>query len=254
MIPSMKTAVRFSTCLLTLLATGRMLAAEITVFAAASLTDSMKEIGTAYEKETGEKVRFNFAASNTLAQQIEAGAPADIFFSADEAKMNTLQSAGLIVGDTRRNVLGNSLVLITAKDGPGITREQELTSQAVTRISIADPEAVPAGIYAKAWLKKIALWDILQPKIVPGANVRAAMAVVESGNAEAGIVYKTDAAISDKVRVAYKIPANEVPDIIYPAAITKDSRNAQAARKFLDYLEGEKADRIFVKFGFSLIN
>ncbi len=192
-----------------LLAAARLAAGEVMVFAAASLSDSLREIAADYRKATGETVRFNFAASNILAQQIRAGAPADVFFSADEAKMDALADAGLIAMETRRNLLGNSLVVITPEKGLSITTPEELTQPGVEYFSLGDPRAVPAGLYAKAWLEKRGLWAALQGRIVPAENVRAAMAVVESGNAGAGIVYKTDAALSKKVRIAFEIPAAE---------------------------------------------
>ena len=240
--------------ILSLFAAGQILAAEITVFAAASLTDSLQEIAATYEKATGDKVRFNFAASNTLAQQIQAGAPADIFFSADAAKMDALAAAGLIAKDTRKDLLGNSLVIITSEKNLKIDKPQDLTQPAVKRLSLGDPKAVPAGVYAKAWLDKAGLWETLQPKIVPAENVRTAMAVVESGNAQAGIVYKTDAAISKKVRIVMEIPVADCPKITYPAAVVKDTRHGEAARKFLMYLADQQTDETFRKFGFSVID
>jgi molybdate transport system substrate-binding protein len=240
--------------ILTLLAAGQIIAAEITVFAAASLTDALKEIAATYEKATGDKVRFNFAASNTLAQQIQAGAPADIFVSADEAKMNALEVAGLIAKGTRKDLLGNSLVVITSEDSVKIEKAQDLTQPVIKRLSLGDPKAVPAGVYAKGWLEKAGLWEALQSRIVPAENVRTAMAVVESGNAEAGIVYKTDAAISKKVKIAMEIPVAESPKITYPAAMVRDSRNELAAREFLTHLAGKQADETFRKFGFSVID
>lgn len=245
----MTSLIRLSTAIL--LATVAFLHAEITVFAASSLTDSLTEIAAGYEKATGDKVRFNFAASNTLAQQIQAGAPADIFFSADEAKMDSLVAAGLIANETRKDLLGNSLVIITPLDGPAITHAKDLTSPAIKYLSLGDPRAVPAGVYAKAYLEKAGLWAALQPKVVPAESVRTALAVVESGNAEAGIVYKTDAAISKKVKVVLEIPTADTPKITYPAAMVKDSRNAGAARKFLAYLSENAATETFRKFGFS---
>ena len=234
-----------------LLAGFPLLAAEITVFAAASLTDSLREIAANYAQTTGDTVRFNFAASNTLAQQIQAGAPADIFFSADKAKMDALTTAGLIASDTRKDLLGNTLVIITPLDGPAISRAKDLTNPTIKHLSLGDPRAVPAGVYAKAYLEKAGLWAALQAKVVPAESVRTALAVVESGNAQAGIVYKTDAAISKKVKVALEIPAADTPQIIYPAAVVKDSRHAAAARKFLGYLAERTATECFRKFGFS---
>lgn len=239
--------------LLAFLSAGQLFAAELTVFAAASLTDSLKQIGAEYEKATGDKVRFNFAASNVLAQQIQAGAPADIFFSADEAKMDSLDKAGLILKDTRKNLLGNTLVIITPQDGLPLSKPEDLAKPEIKHLSLGDPKAVPAGVYAKEWLEKTGLWKSIETKVVPAENVRAAMAVVESGNAEAGIVYKTDAAISKKVTVALEVPAAEGPKIIYPAAVVKDSRNAEAARKLLGFLADKQADETFAKFGFSVI-
>lgn len=249
----MKFFIGFSTVLLSLVAAGRLLAADVMVFAAASLTDSLKEIATAYEKTSGDKLRFNFAGSNVLAQQIQAGAPADIFFSADELKMDALEKAGLIVKGTRKNLLGNTLVVITLPGGVRISKAEDLTSAGIKHLSLADPKAVPAGIYAKAWLESSGLWAKLEPKVVPAENVRAAMAVVESGNAEAGIVYKTDATISKKVTIAMEITAAEGPKITYPAALLKDSRNAAAAGKFLAWLARKEAAETFRKFGFSVI-
>ena len=225
-------------------------AAEITVFAAASLTEALKEIAAEYGKTSADKVRFNFAASNVLAQQIQAGAPADIFFSADEPKMDALQAAKLVETDTRRNLLGNSLVVVIPDDAPPLADAAALTT--IKRLSLADPRAVPAGIYAKTWLEKSGLWAAVEKKIIPAENVRAAMAVVEAGNADAGIVYKTDAAISRKLKIAFEI--TDGPPITYPAAVLSDSRQPQAARKFLAYLAEKPADEIFRKFGFSVID
>jgi molybdate transport system substrate-binding protein len=130
----------------------------------------------------------------------------------------------------------------------------DLTHPAIRHLSMGDPKAVPAGIYAKAWLEKAGLWEKLQSRIVPAENVRAALAVVESGNAEAGIVYKTDATISKKIVVAFEVPTAEGPKITYPAAVVSDSRNKEAARRFLTYLSDKKADETFAKFGFSVID
>lgn len=233
---------------------GKLSAGEITVFAAASLTDSLKAIATDYSKSTGETISYNFAASNTLVQQIKAGAPADLFISADEAKMNQLAQAGFIDQKSRRNLLGNSLVIIIPKGGFKVTKAEDLTNSAIKHLSLGDPIAVPAGVYAKAWLEKTGIWTKLQSKIVPAENVRAALAVVESGNAEAGIVYKTDAILTKKIEIAMEIPKAESPKITYPGAILSDSRHPTNARKFLHYLAGKQAVATFKKFGFSVID
>ena len=244
---------RISTFALGLLAATRLAAGEITVFAASSLTESLKEIATAYQAAGGDKVNYNFAASNVLVQQIQAGAPADVFFSADEAKMDALQKAGLIAEDSRKDLLGNTLVVIVPVGGPPISKPSDLAAESVKHLSLGDPKAVPAGICAKAWLSKLNLWDAVAAKVVPAENVRAAMAVVESGNAEAGIVYKTDAAISKKVTVALEASAADAPKIIYPVAMIKDTKDAAAARKFIAYLADKQADVAFTKAGFTLI-
>lgn len=226
-------------------------AAEINVFAAASLTDALKEIAQAYEPESGDRVRFNFGASSTLAIQIKQGAPADVFFSADEAKMDALAQAGLILPDTRRTLLANTLVIIVNADGgPAITTPADLVQPSLGRIALAEPQTVPAGIYGKQWLQKVGLWKKVIDRVVPTENVRAALAAVESGNVDAGIVYKTDALISKKVKVAFEVPAAEGPSITYPAAVVKDSKQVEAARKFAAYLAGPEARAVFVKYGF----
>jgi molybdate transport system substrate-binding protein len=229
-------------------------AGEVTVFAPASLTDSLEKIASAYEKTSGAKVILDFGASSTLARQIEEGAPADIFFSADEAKMNALEKDGLLVKGTRKSRLSNRLVIVVAADSPlRITSPQDLSSPLVKQIALADPMAVPAGIYSKEFLQKQNLWGAVEGKVVPTENVRAALAAVESGNVEAGMVYQTDAAISKKVKIACRIPANEGPSISYPVAIIKGSRDIAAARKFLEYLNSSEAGRVFEAYGFIVL-
>jgi molybdate transport system substrate-binding protein len=231
----------------------RLSAEEITVFAAASLSNALTEIGVAHEKATGDKVVFNFAGTNTLVRQIEAGAPADLFISADEAQMDVLAAKNLIDKTTRKALLGNTLVIVTAPDGPAISKVADLAGPAIRRFSAGDPKAVPAGVYAKKHLEKLRLWEILQPKLMPAENVRAALTVVESGNAEAGIVYKTDASLSKNVKVALEIPAAEGPQIVYPVALVSGSRHAAAAGKFLARLTDKEAGAVFTKLGFTLL-
>jgi molybdate transport system substrate-binding protein len=229
-------------------------AAEINVYAAASLSDALRQIGADYEKSSGDKIIFNFGASSFLARQISEGAPADIFFSADEAKMDDLQKKGLISPDTRKSRLSNQLVIVTASDNGAVVQSPaDLASPAVKRVALADPKAVPAGIYAKEYLQKLKLWDSVEPKVVPTENVRAALAAVESGNVEAGIVYKTDAAISKKVKVAYEVPIADGPKISYPMAIIKDSHQPQAAAQFLKYLDSDAAGNVFATNGFIVL-
>jgi molybdate transport system substrate-binding protein len=226
-------------------------AANVNVFAAASLTDSLREIASAYEKQSGDKIIFNLGASSLLARQIEEGAPADLFFSADEARMDVLEKKNLVVKATRRSRLSNTLVIVVASDSRLTVRGAgDLTNAAVRRLALADPRTVPAGIYAREFLEKQKLWAALEKKVVPVDNVRAALAAVEAGNAEAGLVYKTDAGISKKVKVAHEIPAAAGPAISYPAALLREARQPDAARKFLDHLNSPEAARVFTKFGF----
>jgi len=234
-----------------LLATAVCHAIEVTVFAAASLMDSLKQIAANFEKQSGDKVVFNFGASSFLARQIVEGAPADVFFSADEAKMDDLEKRGLIASGSRRSRLSNSLVIVVAaKDGPVLNGPKDLGSDRIERLALAEPATVPAGIYAKQYLLKEGLWAAVESKVVPTENVRAALAAVESGNADAGIVYKTDAAISKKVKVAYVVPAKEGPAISYPVAALKASPQPAAAAKFLDYLGTSSAQEVFRSYGF----
>jgi len=228
-------------------------AAEITVSAAASLTDALKQVAANYEKQSGDKITFNFGASSLLAQQIAAGAPADIFFSADEAQMNRLEKNGLIDPATRKSILGNSLVVIVPSDSAlQIKSASDLTNADVKQIALADPKAVPAGVYAKAWLTKLQLWPAVEPKVVPTENVRAALAAVASDNVDAGVVYKTDAAISKNVKIAYEVPRADGPDISYPVALVKGSPQPDAAKRFLDYLSSKEAGQVFTQYGFLL--
>jgi molybdate transport system substrate-binding protein len=225
-------------------------AAEIDVFAAASLTDALRELGRSFESQTGDKVIFNFAASSLLARQISEHAPADVFFSADEAKMDDLQKAGLVASETRKDLLSNSLVVVVPADGRlSINSPRELDAK-TKKIAVADPRAVPAGIYTKEYLGKLGLWTKLEPKIVPTENVRAALAAVESGNVEAGFVYKTDANISKNVRIAFSVPSDQGTMIRYPIAILKEAKNKRGAEGFLRFLESENARRVFERYGF----
>jgi molybdate transport system substrate-binding protein len=229
-------------------------AADLNVFAAASLTDALKEIGVTYEKQTGDKIFFNFGASSLLARQIEEGAPADIFFSADEAKMDSLAAKGLVLSETRKSRLSNRLVIVTSADSAlKITSPAALTDSKVRRIALADPKAVPAGVYSKAFLEKEKLWIQVEPKIVPVDNVRAALAAVESGNIEVGMVFKTDGAISKKVKIAYEVPANAGPKISYPVAVLKNAKQVESAKKFAEYLASDDVAKIFEKYGFIVL-
>jgi molybdate transport system substrate-binding protein len=224
-------------------------AAEINVSAAASLTEALKEIGADYQKKSKDIIVFNFGASNFLARQIEAGAPGDIFFSADASKMDDLQKEGLIQPETRRNRLSGSLVVVVPSDSAlKIASVKDLADPKVKRIALGDPAAVPAGIYARKYLESQKLWEKVSPKVISMDNVRAALAFVESGNVDAGIVYKTDAVLSKKVRVVCEIPRDQGPKIDYVLALLRDAK--PEARNFFEFLNSSEASVTFRKYGF----
>ena len=217
-------------------------AAEIRVLAAASLTDALQEIAKSYEQRTGDRIVFSFGASSMLARQIAAGAPADLFLSADERSMNRVQTS------VRASVLSNSLVIV---GDLRITHPRDLLR--AKSIALAEPSSVPAGIYARQWLERVGLWKALQPKVIPTDNVRAALAAVASGNADAAIVYRTDARIAKRVRVAYAVPRAQTPHIAYPFAVLRDADQPQAARRFFDHLRGKPARDTFARYGFDVL-
>lgn len=230
-------------------------AVDVTVFAAASLTDALREISPAWEKSTGHRAVLNLGGSNALARQIRAGAPADLFLSADEVQMDALVRDGLVVAGTRRSVLSNALVVVVPADAtfrPSSARD--LAGPAVRRLALADPRAVPAGLYAKAWLEKARVWASVAPKVLPAENVRAALAAVESGDADAGIVYATDARTSRKIAVAFTAPGADTPAIVYPFALLRDAPEPAAARSLLETLAGPAAGEVFRRNGFVVRN
>lgn len=214
-------------------------AAEVRVFAAASLTDVLQEIATSYERRGGDAIVFNFGASSVLARQIEQEAPADLFFSADEAKMNSLEKQGLIVRETRVSFLSNTLVVF----GEGIRAPRDLVGK---KLALAEPSTVPAGIYARQWLTRIGLWTAVAANVIPTENVRAALAAVRAGNADAAIVYRTD------VGSGAFFPIANGPAISYPAAVLKHAEQPSAARRFLAFLQSAEGRRVFRRRGFIL--
>src|SRR5476651_1376476 len=227
--------------------------ADVTVFAAASLTDSLKSVADAYQAKTGAKIALSFGASSTLARQIEQGASADLFLSADTDWMDYLNKAGLIAQASRKDLLGNQLVLIAAstnshdlKIAPHFDLAGALGDG---RLALADPASVPAGKYGKAALTTLGVWDSVASKVAPAENVRIALQYVARGEAPLGIVYATDAKVDPTVRVVGIFPEDSRPPIIYPVALTKTA--SPQAQAFLAFLEGPEARAIFVKAGFS---
>lgn len=223
------------------------------VFAAASLTNVLQELGPAFEKESGRAVKFSFAASSTLARQIEAGAKADVFFAADTEWMDYLQARDLIDPATRVNLLGNRLVLIAPansalqlKIAPGFALADALGKRG--RLSTGDPDSVPVGRYARSALTSLGVWSQVADRLVRADNVRTALLFVERGEVPLGIVYATDAAIDPGVRVVDTFPASSHPPIVYPIALTKGA-DADAAR-FIAFLRGPAARAVFERYGF----
>ncbi len=229
-------------------------AEEIIVSAAVSLTDALKEIGKAYESKSKNRVRFNFGASPELARQIDEGAPVDLFFSADLEKMDILVKKGRIDPATRRNLLSNQLVLVVPSDSKLTVRSpKDLLRPEIKRIALAQPETVPVGIYSRRYLESEGLWERAASKIVPVLDVRATLAAVESGNVDAGFVYKTDAAISKKVKVVYEVAMDKGPKILYPVAVIRESKRKETARDFLQFVYGKSGKSTFEKYGFVVL-
>lgn len=229
-------------------------AASLTVFAAASLTDALKQAGAAWVARGHPAPAFSFAASSTLARQLQQGAPAGLFISADEQWMDWAAKNGLIADGTRRDLLSNTLVLVEPKGsvkpvkiGPGFDLAAILGANG--RLAVGDPAHVPAGIYAKQALTKLGLWSVAGPRLARADNVRSALLLVERGEAPAGIVYATDAAASSAVAVAGSFPADSHPPIVYPAAVAK-SGDTPEARAFLAFLSTPEAAKIFTAHGF----
>jgi molybdate transport system substrate-binding protein len=242
--------------LLLLLAPLQARAEALTVFAAASLTDAMKQISELWVKAGHEAPRQSFASSSTLARQIENGAPVNIFASADEQWMDYLAKKDLLAPGTRKDLLGNDLVLIVPATHPAhvdITPGMDLSKLlgADGRIATGDPAHVPVGIYAQQALKKLGLWDKFGPRLAPAADVRSALLLVERGEAPAGIVYATDAAASKAVMVAGVFPENSHDPVTYPFAITKAGDTADA-RAFMTFLSTPAIREVWVKNGFKV--
>lgn len=227
---------------------------EIMVSAAASMKDSLTELQKAYALKKPEvKLTINFGASGTLQQQIEQGAPTDLFISAGKTQMDALEAKNLIVKESKVDLVGNELVLVTGKDNSKVTSLEDLTKADVVKIGIGTPESVPAGKYAQESLTNLKLWDTLQSKFVMAKDVTQVLTYVETGNAEAGLVYQSDALGSTKVKVATVVPASSHKPIVYPAAVITATKNKQIVEDFLKYLQSSDAQQVFVKYGFKTL-
>lgn len=224
---------------------------EVVVFAAASLTDSLEEIGQAWRSATGHVVLFNLGASSDLGRQVRVGAPADVFFSADREQMDLVQRSGRVRAADRVELLSNTLVVVTpAASSRPLAAPGDLL--ALKRLALADPEAVPAGVYARKWLEALGLWDRLRDRVVPTLNVRAALGAVESENADAAIVYRTDAALARRARIVLEVPRSQGPEVVYVVAPIATSTRP-AGRDFVRFLSSPAARAVFEKHGFIVL-
>ncbi len=227
---------------------------DLSVFAAASLTDVVGAMRPEWEAATGRRIVLNLGASGSLARQILAAPRADVFISADEEWMDRVEEEGLIQPGTRRTILSNTLVVVVpSAGGARIDVAADLLRADLGRISIAQPDAVPAGRYAREWLRAEGVWDALAPRVVPAVDVRAALAAVEAGHAGAGVVYRTDAIGARRVRIALECRGATAPAIAYPAAALRapgDAAREEAARRALDWLSGPAARAHFQRHGF----
>lgn len=230
-------------------------AEQILISAAASLSDVLREIANVYQAKSKHVVKFNFGPSSGLARQIAEGAPADIFFSADLPQMDALDKKDGLESGTRKNLLSNQLVIIVPADSKlALSSPKDLLKNEFKRIALAEPSSVPVGVYTSKYLSDEGMWEQVKPKIVPVQDVRATLASVESGNVEAGFVYKTDAAVSKKVKIVYAVPLEKGPKITYPVAIVKESKRKKTARDFLDFLQTPATKILFKKYGFVVLD
>lgn len=231
-------------------------AEKVTVFAAASLKNALDAINGEWLKQTGKEAIVSYAASSALAKQIEQGAPADVFISADLAWMDYLADKKLIKADTRSNLLGNRIVLVSGKsDAPAVEIEPGLDLAGLLgdgRLAMGAVDSVPAGKYGKAALEKLGLWPNVAGKVAGAESVRAALLLVSRGEAPYGIVYRTDATADANVKVVGTFPEDSHPPIIYPVAITADSRNADAAA-YLEFVRSPEAAALFQAEGFTVL-
>lgn len=228
-------------------------AGDVTLYAAASLTNALKDLATRYQAEhPGTVIRTSFAASSTLARQIEAGAPADLFASADKKWMDYLAGRKLIDAASRRNLLGNTLVLIAPAARPLLVPMDKGKVPAFAgKLCMGDPDSVPAGLYGQQAVASLGWWSALAPRVVGSEDVRSALAFVERGECALGIVYETDARISRKVIIAGRFPAGTHEPVVYPFALLPQA--STAAQDFYRYLQGPEARAVFTRHGFTVL-
>ncbi|MGL5875354.1 MAG: molybdate ABC transporter substrate-binding protein [Xenococcaceae cyanobacterium] len=227
--------------------------ASLTVSAAASLKDALGEIQQLdRQKKASVRISYNFGSSGSLQQQIEQGAPVDIFISAAAKQMNALEKKNLLLPDTRQDLLTNQMVLITTKEHLDINKVEDLANSSVNRIALGEPKSVPAGQYAEEILNFYKISDRVRPKLIYAKDVRQVLSYVETGNVDAGFVYLSDAKQSKKIRIASTAPKESHRPIAYPIAVLKDSKNPQAAEEFIKFLATPQVKKIFEQYGFGI--
>jgi molybdate transport system substrate-binding protein len=226
---------------------------ELNISAAASLTDALEEIYTEYQKESNDVINFNFAASGTLQKQILEGAPCDLFMSASKGHMDGLADENLNVPESRKDLLGNALTLIAAAEKADVVSADSLASADVASITIGETESVPAGNYAKQAMESLGIWDAVQDKLIFAKDVRQVLEYVETGNADCGFVYRSDAALMTSGVIIADLPEDSHSPIVYPAALIAGSENEAAAQAFYNYLQSDYAKNVFEKYGFTVL-
>lgn len=226
--------------------------ATLNVSAAISLSNALEEAAPVCAAAGAPPTAFNFGASNMLARQIANGAPVDVFISADEAQMRVVEQAGAIAEGTRIDLIGNRLAVIASPSlAPSIRTARDLARHDVQRIAVGDPAAVPAGVYARQYLEKAGVWPSISTRVIPVANVRAALAAVDNGGADAAVVYESDLSVARHGRTAFVVSGADAPRIVYPAAVVARSAHRAEALAFLTCLQSPAVGAIFRKYRFS---
>jgi len=228
--------------------------ARLTISAAVSLEEALQEIQQLYRRQKPDvQITYNFAGSGTLEQQIEQGAPVDVFISASPRELDALAVKGLLVEESRTDLVQNQIVLVTPRDPKLVNGFDDLTGAAVKRVALGEPETVPAGRYAKQVLTYFHLFDALQPKLIFTKDVRQALTYVATGNVDAALVYQTEARLATGVKVITVAPTGSHEPIVYPMAAVKTQRSPARALEFMRFLTGERAQAVFTKYGFILV-
>ena len=249
-VPRPRWVTRMAAALLIVLAPVPLAAQPLTVSVASSLADVMAEAGRAWQAAGGPGITVNAGGSNVLARQVAAGARVDVFASADRAQMEVASASGRLVTASIRDLLSNTLVVVVpARAGPATLTPRDLAAPRFRRIALANPDSVPAGVYARQWLEHAGLWSQVAPRVVPTLTVRSALAAVRAGRADAGVVFATDARTAPEVTVAYAVPVADAPEIRYPVAVVRGPREADAAA-FVRFLLSPAAKAVFEAAGF----